>query len=41
MIAMQSFLLGVMVAWMPSLIVLAWLLWREMQLEDRFDRSDY
>lgn len=37
MIAMQSFLFGIMVAWMPSLIVLAWLLWREMQLEDRSD----
>ena len=30
MSATQSFLLGVMSAWLPSLIFLTWVLWPEM-----------
>ena len=41
MTAMESFLLGIMVSWTPSLIVLAWLLWNSEELESHSDYADY
>lgn len=43
MTATESFLLGIMVAWTPSLIVLAWLIgpaWKSEELEDYPDYAD-
>lgn len=31
---LQIFFLGVMVAWTPSIIVLAWLLWRAPPMDE-------
>ena len=44
MTAMESFLLGIMVSWTPSLIVLAWLIrpvWNSEELESHPDYADY
>jgi hypothetical protein len=36
MTAMESFLLGIMVSWTPSLIVLAWLVWPAPESEEEY-----
>jgi hypothetical protein len=43
MSAMESFLLGIMVAWTPSLAVMGWLLWSapRRRFEDQPDALDY
>ena len=41
MTAMESFLLGIMVSWTPSLIILACLLWNSDDLESHADYADY
>jgi hypothetical protein len=34
MTALQAFFFGMMVAWTPSLILLAWMLWRDGTSQD-------
>ena len=44
MTAMESFLLGIMVSWTPSLLVLAWLIrpaWNSEELKRHPDYADY
>ncbi len=40
MTVMQSFLLGIMVTWIPSLIGVAWLSWRNTHPEHPLDQVD-
>jgi hypothetical protein len=37
MTTVQAFLLGVMAAWTPSLVLLAWVLWRDAPSDEGSD----
>lgn len=41
MSTVESFFLGIMAAWTPSLILLAWLLWRDAGSQDEFGDAQH